>query len=446
LNRNRLKIAVAGSGISGLSAAWLLGRSHDVTLFEETDRVGGHSNTVNMDLDGGRIPVDTGFIVFNRATYPNFTALLGHFGVTTEKSDMSFAVSLDDGQFEYSGGTLRGLLAQGGNLFSPRFWSMLLDVAKFYRIALPDMSKPELENLSLGEYLERGRFGAAFRDDHLLPMAGAIWSSIPTNMLNYPAASLILFHHNHGLMQLRGRPVWETVAGGSTNYIQKLIADFPGSVFTSRAIARILRSIDGVTITDVNGHSECFDHVVIAAHADQALRMLGDASNDERNLLGAFRYQKNLAVLHCDARFMPRRRGAWSSWNYVGHRDAPDKASFTYWMNRLQKLGTDTQIFVTLNPASTPESLHYSIEYEHPVFDAAAVAAQRELWSLQGSNRTWFCGAHFGYGFHEDGLQAGLAVAEALGGVKRPWQIPDESGRIFMTSKLPLWETLREAA
>lgn len=430
----RLKIAVVGTGISGLSAAWLLDPHHDVTVFERSERIGGHSNTVSAVVGGRTVPVDTGFIVFNRKTYPNLTALFARLGVPTRPSEMSFGVSMDGGALEYSGGGLAGLMGQPANLLRPRFWSMLADLVRFYHQAPRDAALCEEADLSLGEYLARGGFGAAFRDDHLLPMAAAIWSAAPAEMLAYPAAAFIRFHDNHGLLQLRDRPAWETVTGGSRAYVERLVARLAPRIRVDCGVQAIRRVGDRVVVTDVRGRKESFDHVVVATHADQALAMLGDPSSRERRLLGAFRYSRNLAVLHSDEAFMPRRRAVWSSWNYVGGR-GDGHVCVTYWMNRLQGIDSEKPLFVTLNPPRPPRAgtLISSEVYEHPIFDAAALAAQRELWLLQGDRNTWYCGAHFGAGFHEDGLQAGLAVAEQLGGVRRPWTVPNESGRIVLT-------------
>lgn len=435
LPNTRLKVAVIGTGISGLSAAWLLSRHHDITMYEQADRIGGHSNTVVAQVAGRTIPVDTGFIVFNRLTYPNLTALFEHLGVPTQASNMSFAASLDDGDFEYAGGTSMGLLAQPRNLVRPRFWSMLADIRRFYREAPRDADTAEFENLSLGDYLTRRGYGSAFRDTHLLPMASAIWSAAPSDMLAYPASSFIRFHSNHGLLQIADRPIWETVSGGSIRYVRQLIASIADTIKCDTGVVSVQRSAQGVLVFDSKGGAETFDHVVMATHADQALRALADPTALEQSLLGAFRYNRSLAVLHSDESFMPKRRAAWASWNYVAPRASQrEGASFTYWMNRLQNIPDDTPLFVTLNPPRSPRpgTLHHSETYEHPIFDVQAVKAQRRLWELQGVRRTWFCGAYFGYGFHEDGLQAGLAVAEQLGGVHRPWTVPNESGRISL--------------
>lgn len=433
-----MKIAIVGTGISGLSAAWLLSQRYNVTVYERAERIGGHSNTVVAKVDGRSIPVDTGFIVFNRKTYPNLTALFDLLKVPTQRSNMSFAVSLDDGAFEYSGSGLSGLIGQPRNLLRPRFWSMLLDMLRFYRNAPCDIEWSDEHEISLGEYLDRGKYGGAFRDDHLLPMAGAIWSALPTAMLEYPAATFIRFHDNHGLLQVRDRPAWETVIGGSQNYVKRLCAPFADRIRLNAGVRNVLRLPDHVMVTDTNGNSETFDHIVMASHADETLAILGDPSPRERRLLGSIRYSRNLAVLHTDQSLMPRRRAVWSSWNYIGSRtNVGDAICVTYWMNRLQNLATEVPVFVTLNPPRPPRvgTLLHSEVYDHPIFDAQAMDAQRQLWLLQGDRHTWFCGAYFGAGFHEDGLQAGLAVAEQLGGLRRPWQVPNESGRIVLTAK-----------
>jgi predicted NAD/FAD-binding protein len=428
-------IAVVGSGIAGLSAAWALSQRHRVTVYEAQDRLGGHTNTVSVPTPGGLLGIDTGFIVYNEKTYPNLTALFRHLGIATQPSDMSFAVSKDNGRFEYSGGTLGGLFAQPSNLLRARFWSMLRDLMRFYREAPADLALAEAEGLSLGRYLDTRRYGSAFRHDHLLPMASAIWSTPVEQIADYPAAGFLRFCTNHGLLQIRDRPLWRTVTGGSSTYLYHLMAGISGRVFKQRPIRRITRHADYVVLTDADGTAISHDHVVIATHAPQALRMLEDADAGERDRLGAFGSTANAAVLHTDRSFMPRRRAAWSAWNFV---DAPEAEGaqpyLTYWMNRLQALPGAEDYFVTINPPRMPKDgtcLHCE-DYAHPLFDARSLQAQRRLWDLQGRRRTWFCGAWFGAGFHEDALQAGLAVAEALGGVRRPWTVPDESGRIFL--------------
>jgi predicted NAD/FAD-binding protein len=388
---------------------------------------------VNVQTAKGEIAVDTGFIVYNELTYPNLTALFRHLEVTTDLSDMSFAVSLADGDLEYSG-SWAGLLAARRNLLRPRFWSMLRDVHRFYREAPRDLAQLEEIHTTLGDYLEAGAYGAAFRHDHLLPMAAAIWSAPAQQILDYPAAAFIRFHESHGLLKLRNRPPWRTVRGGSRAYVERLTQAYKDRVRLGRGVTAIARRPNGVEIRDRSGATAMFDDIVVACHADQALALLTDASTQERNLLGAFRYCDNIAILHSDARLMPRRRAVWSSWNYMSPNGGGDNPpSVTYWMNSLQNIPQETPLFVSLNPQMTPRHQHHRENYRHPLFDSAAIAAQRHLWSLQGRQRTWFAGSYFGSGFHEDGLQAGLAVAEALGSPKRPWQIDNESGRISIT-------------
>lgn len=430
-------IAVVGTGIAGLACAWLLSERHRVTVYEAADRVGGHSNTVSVATPCGLLPVDTGFIVYNELTYPNLTALFRHLGVATQESSMSFAVSIDAGRLEYAGTDLRGLFAQPRNLLRARFWGMLRDLLRFYRAAPRDLARLEQDLGSLDEYLREGGYGVALQEDHLLPMSAAIWSCPAADARLHPAAAFIRFCDNHGLLKVANRPAWRTVTGGSCEYVAKLTEGFASRIRTGRPVLAVERLEEGVRVRSGSG-AHVYDDVVLACHADQALSLLGvDAAPRERDLLGAFRYSRNVAVLHTDKALMPHRRAVWASWNYLGRSDAETMPPcITYWMNRLQGLPGQTDYFVTLNPpqAPRPGKLLRSESYEHPVFDAAALRAQRHLWSLQGIGGVWFCGAYFGAGFHEDGLQAGLAVAEQLGGVRRPWEVTAESGRIHLAS------------
>lgn len=428
-----LKVAVVGGGIAGLSAAWLLSRRHDVTVYERDGRIGGHSNTVEVDGPDGPIAVDTGFIVYNEVNYPNLVQLFRHLDVPTKPSDMSFSVCMDGGDLEYSGTSLAGLFAQKRNIARPRFWRILYDTFRFYREAPLLLSDPESESVSLGVYLDRQGYSRPFLYDHLLPMAAAIWSAPAEEMLQYPAVAFIRFCETHGLLRLSGRPQWRTVDGGSREYVHRLTRSFADRIEVGNGVKAIRRSRDGVVIRDSRDVSWRFDHVVIAGHADHALAMLSDPSIEERSLLGAFTYQKNLAVLHRDHTLMPRRRQVWSSWNYLGRSGAGrSDVCVTYWMNRLQSIDPQVPLFVTLNPFRMPEdhTVIRAVDYDHPVFDTAAIRAQDALWDIQGKANTWFCGSYFGAGFHEDALQSGLAVAEALGGVRRPWLMPAGDARI----------------
>jgi uncharacterized protein len=442
--KRRLKIAVVGTGISGMSAAWLLSRWHDVTVYERDERVGGHSHTVLAPSGDTVVPVDTGFIVYNEKAYPNLTALFAHLDVSTEPAEMSFAVSLDGGSLEYSGSGFSGLFAQKRNMLRPRFWSMLADLHRFYREAPTDVTLLDQLHTTIGDYLDKNAYGRAFRDDHLLPMAGAIWSAPPDAMLAYPAAAFIRFHDNHGLLQVSNRPQWRTVSGGSREYVERLTASYRDRIRLGVAARQVRRSGGKACIRDAAGRNAYFDHVVIATHADEALAMLDDPSPAERTLLGAFRYSRNIAILHGDPSLMPKRRTVWSSWNYIAPAGAAQAGgcTVTYWMNRLQNLKSTAPLFVTLNPWREPDprTVVTAETYDHPLFDTAAMRAQRQLWTLQGERNTWFCGAYFGAGFHEDGLQSGLAVAETLGGLRRPWRVTNESGRIFIERKTPAHE------
>ena len=443
----RQTIAVVGSGIAGMSAAWLLSHRHDVTIYEAASAPGGHSHTVDAPgPDGAPCPVDMGFIVYNAENYPNLVAMFDHLGVATKASDMSFGVSMDDGALEYAGTDLNTLFAQRRNLVRPRFWSMLADLLRFYKTtAVHDVAAMD-PALTLDQFLAQGRYGPAFRDDHLLPQAAAIWSASAKVIGDYPAAAFIRFFQNHGLLNILKRPLWRTVDGGSRAYVRRLTASVAERTRLGCAVTRVERQDDGVWVTDVHGGTQRFDQIVIGAHADQALAMLGDPSADERAVLGAFGYTANQVVLHTDPALMPRRRRGWSAWNYLGRKDAHGAQALcvSYWMNRLQGLPPERDLFVTLNPIRPidPDQIIRSETFDHPVFNAAALAAQPRLWSLQGQRRTWFCGAYFGAGFHEDGLQAGLAVAEQLGGVRRPWTVAGESGRIWLgavpSAALPL--------
>jgi len=430
-HKGRLDIAVVGSGIAGLSCAWLLGRAHRVTVYEAAHRVGGHSCTVELQRPGGPVSVDIGFIVYNESTYPNLTALFRHLSVPTQPSCMSLGISVDNGSLEYGGHDFAALFAQRRNLARPRFWAMLWALLRLYRMAPGGRLD---ENETLGAWLDRNKISAGFQRDHLLPMAAAIWSCPPEAIRAQPASAFMRFCDNHGLLRLRDRPEWRTVTGGSHEYVWRLLADFSGRVETGREIVAIDRGPDRVTLRDALGDVRSFDHVVIASHGDGACALLADKDAEEEEILGAFRCLPNRAVLHGDTALMPRRRAIWSSWNFLARSaDPTEPPCITYWMNRLQDL-PQPNLFLTLNPRREPAPglVYAEHQFTHPVFDTASLAAQKKIWALQGRRRTFFCGAYLGAGFHEDGLQAGLAVAEALGGVRRPWRVPGESARLHI--------------
>ena len=412
-----MKIAIIGSGISGLGAAWLLNAKHEITVYEKDARIGGHSNTV----EASGIPVDTGFIVYNARNYPHLVGLFKTLGVAVEESNMSFGVSLDGGKLEYAGTSLNTVFAQRKNLVNPRFLNMLKDIVRFNKQAAA-LLKTDRE-LTLGAYLDELKMGEWFRYRYLLPMAGAIWSCPLETMLAYPAQSFLRFFENHGLLTVADQPQWYTVKGGSREYVRKLSAPFADRIRLNTAAHCIIREVDGVMVEDARGEKEFYDHVVMAAHADQILPMLKDADGNEKRVLSAFRYQPNRAVLHRDASLMPQSRRVWSSWNYLASGDLKNQpqVSLTYWMNRLQNIDEANPLFVTLNPPREPDKILYECQYAHPVFDQGTRAAQMQLPKIQGQRRTWFCGAWTRYGFHEDGLMSAVGVANALG-VTAPWQ------------------------
>lgn len=415
-----MRIAVAGAGIAGLACAYRLAQAGlDVTLFEGGDWFGGHSNTVDVTLEGKTHGVDTGFLVFNHETYPNLISLFEELDVATTASDMSFSVKmpLPGRTLEWAGASLDTVFAQRRNLMRPQFYGMLRDILRFNREAVPLATSGFAPAMSLGAYLDQGRYGRAFRDWYLLPMAACIWSCPPAQMLAFPLLTFVRFCHNHGLLRVHGRPQWHTVTGGSRNYVARLLAGIPQRHLHTPVLS-VRRAGGQVALRSAHG-TEYFDHLVMATHSDQSLALLEDASDHEREILGAIRYQPNRAVLHTDSSCLPRRRKAWSAWNYQGAHDAQGSPQVCvhYLINMLQPLPFETPVIVSLNPVEepAPASVLAAFDYAHPVFDGAAIAAQGRLDVLQGQRNTWFAGAWTGYGFHEDGLKSGLAVAAALG-------------------------------
>lgn len=409
----RARIAVVGSGAAGLAAAWRLAKRHDVHLFEADDRLGGHAHTVDLNLDSGHLPVDTGFIVFNEINYPSLTRMFDALGVATQESQMSFSVSIDDGRLEYSGRWPGGLFAQKRNFISPAYWRMLGDIRRFYARAADDLATLESGKVTVNDYIANAGFSPAFRDRHLLPMVGAIWSLPTESAGNMPAAAVIRFFRAHGLLKLRHRPQWRTVTGGSRQYVRRLIDDFGGAVHQGRPVREIVPNGSGVDLA-VDGDGVLnFDAVVIAAHGDQALRLLKSPTESQGQALGAFRYSTNTVVLHSDVRLMPQRRSAWAAWNFI---ESAGCQGVSYWMNCLQALPTEVPVVVTLNPpvAPDPRLTYGQYTYEHPIFDQVAIDAQARLEGIQGQGGVWFCGSYFGYGFHEDAFSSGLRVAESL--------------------------------
>lgn len=414
-----MKIAIIGSGISGLGAAYLLHGHHDITVYEKNPTVGGHSRTLKVDGTA----VDTGFIVFNYQNYPLLTGLFKHLQVPVQKSDMSFAASIANGWLEYSTASPAGLFGQPSNLIRPAYWKMLADILLFFRKSPRFLERGQ--SITLGECIKELQLGEWFTRYFLLAMGGAIWSCPLEKMLQFPASTFIRFFQNHGLLTIADQPQWYTVTGGSEQYVSRLTAGFRDKIRTDCAVVKVTRSENSISVEDSQGKTSTFDHVIFACHADQALRMLAQPSADETRLLGAFQYQANRAILHGDSSFMPNRRRCWASWVYrVEQRvDTLPAISLTYWMNQLQSLTPEKPLFVTLNPGRMPDPqlTHDDHWFEHPVFDAAAIGAQAELHKLQGQQNSWFCGAYHRYGFHEDGLASAVEVARQLG-ADVPWQ------------------------
>jgi predicted NAD/FAD-binding protein len=411
-----MKIAIVGGGISGLTAAHLLAGEHEITLFEANDYLGGHTNTVDVSLEGRAWAVDTGFIVFNERTYPNFIRLLDRLGVGSRESVMSFSVSSERTGLEYCSATPDTLFAQRGNLVRLSFWRMLLEIVRFNR-GLRALCDGRGLSLTLEGYLAEEGYSARFVDEFLVPIGSAIWSADPKQFLRFPAAAFARFFVNHGILDLVGQPKWRVVEGGSRQYVEPLARPFRDKVRLSSPVEKVQRAPDRVEVTVRGARPERFDQVVLACHSDQALAMLADATDTERGILSAVPYQRNDTVLHTDGRLLPKLPRARASWNVQIPREERGAVSLTYWMNKLQRLDAPVDFCVTLNnPAAiAPERVIRRMVYHHPVYSEAAFAAQKRRDEISGVNRTWYCGAWWGYGFHEDGVNSGLAVARAFG-------------------------------
>ncbi len=413
-----MRIAVVGAGISGLASAGLQARAHDVVVYEGRGRLGGHTNTVDVTTPSGQVAIDTGFIVHNAPTYPMLTRLFDELGVETTASDMSWSLRCDACDLEYAG-TPRGIAAQPRNLADPRYVRFVADILRFNRLGRRIADDSRRTNLTIGNFVHMVGFTHEFTHHYLAPMAAAIWSTGTGPVLDFPLDTLLTFFDNHGLLGVTTHHPWRTVRGGTSTYIPALTAPYRDGIRTGDAVVAISRDTRGVDVRTASGATDRFDHVVVAAHADQALSMLADPSPDEKALLGAWEYSTNDTWLHTDTTLLPTRRAAWASWNYrlTDCRSPEPAVSLSYWMNRLQPLDTDVDHVVTLNPPREPRvgTVRRRMTYMHPVFTPDSVATQDRMEAIQGRQRTWFAGAHLRYGFHEDGLVSALRVAARFG-------------------------------
>lgn len=418
-----MKIAVIGAGISGMSAAYFLSQKHDVSVFEKESYVGGHSRTLTFQEDLNKVSVDTGFIVFNQKNYPNLSALFRHLEVPTIKSNMSFGVSINNAWLEYGTMKLSNLFSQKRNFLRPSYYRMLQDVLKFNKKALPYIGSQNYK--TIGDLIEDLKLGDWFKNYYLLPMSGAIWSTPVEDMLNFPAETLVRFFHNHGLLSVDGQPQWYTVKGGSKEYVTRLTSKIKKNIRTNLAVSSVTRDKNSATVTDSNGGKHQFDAIIFACHSDQALALIDKPSKEEKSVLGRIQYKPNSVILHQDSSFMPKRKSAWSSWVYLSNssKDKTNKMSLTYWMNSLQSLQSKKPVLVTLNPSVKPKEELIINEhiFDHPQFNQDAIAAQKDIPSIQGVDKFWFCGAWQRYGFHEDGLSSAIKVVKDFG-VKLPWE------------------------
>ena len=424
MKETRKNIAIIGSGISGLGIAYILTTQvdYDFTIYEKNDYIGGHSRTVEINTTQGKIPVDTGFIVFNYRNYPLLTSLFSHLNIPVEKSNMSFGVNIDNGWLEYGTQGLSGIFAQKSNLINFRFWRMIADIFKFNRRARGYLECDS--TITLGQCLSELKMGDWFRKYYLLAMGGAIWSTPIERMLQFPARTFLRFFENHGLLSIKDQPQWYTVKGGSREYIKILTAKFADRILLDCGAVKVIRDEVGVQVIDYKGNNDHYDAVIFACHSDQALKLIENPSTEEQTILANLRYQQNRVVLHSDISFMPKRKNAWASWVYLSEYSRINSAQMclSYWMNNLQPLQTDTPIIITLNPSRKPEKSLIYDEYwfEHPVFDESAIIAQEKIEDIQGKDRFWFCGAYQRYGFHEDGLLSAINLAKRMG-IKPSW-------------------------
>ncbi len=414
-----MKIGVIGSGISGLVSALTLQEKFEISLFEKNSKLGGHSNTVTIEQENNKYSVETGFIVLNDKNYPIFTSLLKHLNIGVNNSSMSFSVSVDKGQFEYSSSYI-GLLGQTKNIIDPKYWGMLRDINYFYTNALKDV-KDCPDNETLGQFLKRFNYSNKFIDYHLVPMTASIWSCPTKSILNFPIKSLLVFFENHKLLNIYNRPKWSTVNKGSREYVKKIQSLLKGKIYTNAKVNKISKSKEGIRVHYQDG-IKTFDKVILACHADQSSEILIENFSEEANLLKDFKYQKNTSILHSDINFMPKRKSVWSSWNYITETGNSGNLSITYWMNELQGINSSKPILLSLNPKilPNPDLIYGQYSYSHPILDNNAINIQKKLSSIQGKNNLWFCGAWTGFGFHEDGVKSAVEIANSHN-IHLPW-------------------------
>ena len=414
-----MKIGVIGSGVSGLVSALTLQERFEVSLFEKNSKLGGHSNTVTIEQENKKYSVETGFIVLNDKNYPIFTSLLKHLNIGVNNSSMSFSVSVDKGQFEYSSSYI-GLLGQTKNIIDPKYWGMLSDINYFYTNALKDV-KDCPDNETLGQFLKRFNYSNKFIDYHLVPMTASIWSCPTKSILNFPIKSLLVFFENHKLLNIYNRPKWSTVNKGSREYVKKIKSLLKGKIYTNAKVNKISKSKEGIRVHYQDG-IKTFDKVILACHADQSSEILIENFSEEANLLKDFKYQKNTSILHSDINFMPKRKSVWSSWNYITETGNSGNLSITYWMNELQGINSPKPILLSLNPKilPNPDLIYGQYSYSHPILDNNAINIQKKLSSIQGKNNLWFCGAWTGFGFHEDGVKSAVEIANSHN-IHLPW-------------------------